>query len=108
MLERHTIESNLFYSVECERDAKLHECKETKVEVPANFTADEDNSLRNELENLDSAVEEIKDVIENNVQSLNLVQICNAIISKSHYFSDKCRWVDVCLGEAAEGRGCGD
>jgi hypothetical protein len=52
----------------------LYECKEAKTDIPRDFTIEEENALRSELENLDSSVEEIKDIVHNNVQSLNMVR----------------------------------
>ena len=59
------------------RDAKLHECKDAKVDLPSDFSDQEEVSLRQEMDTLDSAVDEVKDIVESNVHALHLVCVHN-------------------------------
>ena len=59
----------------CCREQKAHECKEAKTEVPEEFIATEDKAKKEELHCLALALEEVKDLVEHNADSLQSVFI---------------------------------
>ncbi|CAE7503791.1 unnamed protein product, partial [Symbiodinium microadriaticum] len=56
-------------------DAKIHECKEARTDIPDDFASQEEAALKTELDNLESALEEVKEIVESNVQSLHTISV---------------------------------
>lgn len=57
------------------REQKVHECKEAKVDLPEDFASEEDKSRKEELNNLSLALDEVKDLVHNNTDSLQSVSV---------------------------------
>lgn len=55
------------------REQKSHECKESKIEIPEDFIQMEDKLKKEELNNLSLALDEVKDIVHHNVDSLQSV-----------------------------------
>jgi hypothetical protein len=54
---------------------KQHECKEAKVDLPPDFLSSEEQLRKEELSNLSLALEEIKDIVHHNSDSLQSVTV---------------------------------
>ena len=76
----YAVDYNYLHVTIC-RDAKVHECKEAKIDVPADFIAGEDAALKSELDNLESALDEVKEIVESNVQSLHTVSSIDKMVN---------------------------
>jgi hypothetical protein len=84
------------------REQKAHECKEAKTEIPEEFLSSEDKAKKEELNTLALALEEVKDLVQHNMDSLQSVS-CPPI-SLSFVFADvclmsaigECGWTDAC------------